>query len=109
MRTEISKKFIRKALEEYASFFRNMADGNLEHSSQDLQRLKATDKEAEFILSSEEISYYRTRRTQLMRLFRKRLVSDLKGQVEKEIVDQVEELVSAIDETVKANIAHQKH
>ncbi|MDC0357557.1 hypothetical protein OAO01_01985 [Oligoflexia bacterium] len=88
-----SKYYIKESLNYYAAFFAGVAEKSDEVAMESLTKIRSVDSQAEKRLNEQELKYYKNRRTQLMRLFRVRLVEDLKGQIEQEILDKAENLV----------------
>lgn len=91
---EQSKHFITQALSCYAAFFAGIAEDSEEHALSSLNEISNVDNKAQEELNEKELAYYMRRRTELMRIFRTRLVDELKGQVEDEILLRAEKLVA---------------
>lgn len=93
MSIERSREFIKDALSEYAGFYRALASGNNQKASGHLQGIQSIDSHAKLKLVGDELQYYRQRKSQLMRLFRTRLVTAMEGQLEDNLIAQVEKIV----------------
>ena len=98
METQDPRALIRRALTEYAGFFRGIASGENQEAADSIQRIKEIDVEATETLSEEQLGLYRVRRSRLMQLFRRRLFSELQDQVEKEVLTNVENLLKNLEE-----------
>ncbi len=91
------KQFVEQAIGYYAAFFADLTAGANEQASHQLELIRETDKRAERELAEKGFEYYKNRRTYLMRLFRHRLCEELKGQVEEQLLAQVEKLVEDLE------------
>ena len=94
---EESRKMVREALNHYAAFFAGVTEGHQEAALNNLARIKEIDASAESTLQNESLDYYRHKRTQLMRLFRLRLIDQLKDQVKQDVLEKAEALVSELE------------
>ena len=92
-----ASKIIQEALVHYASFFAKIADGE-PNPEKELENIKSLDRRAIESLDDNNLTYYQSKRTQLMRIFRERLVSELSGQIEKEVIRKAESLVKSFEE-----------
>ena len=88
-----SKPYVKDALNYYAAFFAELASGSEESASKNLVQIKDIDRAAQKNLTSEDLEYYKHQRTSLMRVFRQRLMTELRGQVEQSILEKAEKLV----------------
>lgn len=92
-----SRQYVRQALEHYASFFASLAKDDEESAAQSLLNIKSNDSEADEILSPNDLDYYRTRKTYLMKIFRDQLMVQLEGQIQQDLFERAQTLAKQIE------------
>lgn len=88
-----AREFVKEALTLYAAFFAAIAHSDETGSVAHLSKVKEVDAKAAAALSPANFDFYRERRSELMRLFRKRLIEELQGEVEADLIRRAQELI----------------
>ncbi len=91
-----SREFIRQSLKFYADFFSAIVNGEEAEANQKLLAITELDREAGRILQGDALDYYLHKRSHLMKTFRKRLVSRLEDQLEKQVINDAEEVLQSL-------------
>lgn len=91
------KSFITDALNCYAAFFANVADGNEDEAKRRLVQIREIDHQAAHKLKIEDFDYYKARRSALMKVFGQRLMHALEGQVEAELLLRAKDLAGKFE------------
>ena len=92
-----TRKYVRQALEHYACFFASLAQGDDDSAEKSLREIHSTDLSAGEALEDSEMSYYRTRRSYLMKIFRDQLMVQLQGQLQEDLFEKARTLAEEIE------------
>ena len=91
------RPYIEQALTHLAAYFAGVARGAHDQADEQVRQISNIDLKARSQLNPSEYETYITRRKQLLSLFGRRVVFELRGQVEEEVLERTQELIAAFD------------
>jgi len=97
MSNEPSRPYLEQALTHCAACFASMSQGAQEEAESRLAKIRDIDMKAKSRLKEDEYENYLKRRRHLTGLFGRRIVEELKGQVQQEILANAQALIQAFE------------
>lgn len=88
---------VRSALKHYATFFAHLAGGEKESAEAVLRSIQRLDQSVEKSLSREDCDAYYEKKDRLMKIFHHQLMTELKGQVQDQVLRDATELLQSLN------------
>lgn len=88
---------VKRALTHYASFYAELVGNNPDGAEENLTTIANLDRSVKASEDDATFHAYYQRRSQLMRIFQFQLKKTIEGQVQQEILDQAETLISKLE------------